>query len=147
MKTKSEPIKGSDSFFSGAGGIRYRSLNGRLSRLGGAKEAVAQWAILQRRKRPERVNRSKQWIEASAMSTAPTEIAGCLILPFALTNSPHFRLHRTAHRADIRLVCHVGTWVRIPPAHFVKNENTPLGVFHFWRSGWDSNPRAGKPTN
>ena len=34
---------------------------------------------------------------------------------FALTNSPHFRLRRTAHCADIWLVCHVGTWVRLPP--------------------------------
>ena len=57
---------------------------------------------------------------------------------FALTNSPHFRLCRTAHCADIWLVCHVGTWVRIPPAHSAKNENTLLGgcfifggAFHF----------------
>ena len=41
----------------------------------GAKEAVAQWAILRSRKRPERVNRSKQRVEASAMPAAPTEIA------------------------------------------------------------------------
>ena len=41
---------------------------------------------------------------------------------------------RTAHCADIRLVCHVGTWVRISLAHFAKNENTPFGVFYFWRS-------------
>ena len=41
----------------------------------GAKEAVAQWAILRSRKRPERVNRSKQRVEASAIPAAPTEIA------------------------------------------------------------------------
>ena len=34
---------------------------------------------------------------------------------FAPTNLPHFRLCRTAHCADIRLLCHVGTWVRLPP--------------------------------
>ena len=72
---------------------------------------------------------------------SPETLGAGLILPFALTNSPHFRLRRTAHCADIRLLCHVGTWVRIPPAHFAKNENTPFGVFHFWRSGWDSNSR------
>ena len=41
----------------------------------GAKEAVAQWAILRSRKRPERVNRSKQRVEASAIPAATTEIA------------------------------------------------------------------------
>ena len=41
----------------------------------GAKEAVAQWAILRSRKRPERVIRSKQRVEATAMPAAPTENA------------------------------------------------------------------------
>ena len=41
----------------------------------GAKEAVAQWAILRSRKRSERVNRSKQRVEASVIPAAPTEIA------------------------------------------------------------------------
>ena len=36
--------------------------------------------ICQRQKRPERVNRSKQRVEASAMPAAPTEIAGCSML-------------------------------------------------------------------
>ena len=78
---------------------------------------------------------------------SPETLGAGLILPFALTNSPHFRLRRTAHCADIRLVCHVGTWVRIPPAHFAKNENTPFGVFHFWRNGQTKGvtPRWGVP--
>ncbi len=46
---------------------------------------------------------------------------------FAPTNSLHFRLRRTAHCADIQLVCHVGTWVRISLSHSAKNENTPRG--------------------
>ncbi len=68
-----------------AGGIRYRSLNHRLSR-----------------------------------QSAPDA-------RFAPTNSLHFRLRRTAHCADIQLVCHVGTWVRISLSHSAKNENTPRG--------------------
>ena len=34
------------------------------------------WVILRSRKRPERVNRSKQQVETPAMPAAPTEIAG-----------------------------------------------------------------------
>ena len=41
----------------------------------GAKEAVTQWVIYRREKRPERVNRSKQQVETLAMPAAPTEIA------------------------------------------------------------------------
>ena len=37
---------------------------------------------------------------------SPETLGAGSVLPFALTNSPHFRLRRTAHRADIRLLCH-----------------------------------------
>ena len=40
----------------------------------GAKEAIALWAILRSRKRPERVNRNKQ-CDALQASSAPIEIA------------------------------------------------------------------------
>ena len=42
---------------------------------GGAIRVVPQWGIRRRRKRGERVNRSKQRVEASAIPAAPTEIA------------------------------------------------------------------------
>ena len=41
----------------------------------GAREAVAQWAILRSRKRPERVNRNEQRVEAKAMPAATIEVA------------------------------------------------------------------------
>ena len=37
---------------------------------------------------------------------SPETLGAGSVLPFALTNSPHFRLCRTSHRADIRLLCH-----------------------------------------
>ena len=37
---------------------------------------------------------------------SPETLGAGSVLLFALTNSPHFRLRRTAHRADIRLLCH-----------------------------------------
>ena len=37
---------------------------------------------------------------------SPETLGAGSVLPFALTNSPHFRLRRTAHSADIRLLCH-----------------------------------------
>ena len=41
----------------------------------GTREASAQWAVLRSRKRPERVNRSKQRAAATAKPAAPTEVA------------------------------------------------------------------------
>ena len=41
----------------------------------GAREAVAQWAILRSRKSPERVNRNEQRVEAKAMPAATIEVA------------------------------------------------------------------------
>ena len=41
----------------------------------GAREAVAQWAILRSRKRPERVNRNERRVEAKAMPAATIEVA------------------------------------------------------------------------
>jgi len=41
----------------------------------GAIRVAAQWAVHRRWKRGERVNRSKQRVEASAIPAAPTEIA------------------------------------------------------------------------
>ena len=41
----------------------------------GAREAVPQWGIRRRRKRPERVKRSKRRAEETAMPAAPTELA------------------------------------------------------------------------
>ena len=52
------------AFASGSIGIR------------GANREVPLWGIRRRRKRGERVNRSKQWTEAPAIPAAPTEIAG-----------------------------------------------------------------------
>ena len=49
-----------------------------ITRGRGAKEAVAQWAILRSRKRPERVNRNKQ-CEALQTSSASIEVAGSII--------------------------------------------------------------------
>ena len=68
-------IKGVISLFAdrigqSAGGI-YNCESGRR----GAREAVVRWTILRSRKRPERVNRNEQRVEAKAMPTAMNEVA------------------------------------------------------------------------
>ena len=49
-------------------------------------------------------------------------------LPFALTNSGHFRLRRTAHWADVSLVCH-GLLVPKSPQPFISPVFAGFGHF------------------
>ena len=61
---------------------------------------------------------------------SPETLGAGSVLPFALTNSPHFRLRRTAHRADIRLLCHsLRSCVRIPAGLKPKKNTTHEGWY------------------
>ena len=59
---------------------------------------------------------------------SPETLGAGSVLPFALTNSPHFRLRRTAHRADIRLLCHsLRSYGSDPCLAQTNRKSSPLG--------------------